>query len=57
LSCNRQGVYFIPAILILPMLLGLTGVEVSQAAADSLSVITAIPYIIWFFRKLDKKTA
>lgn len=57
LSCNRQGVYFIPAILILPMLLGLTGVEVSQAAADFLSVITAIPYIIWFFRKLDKKTA
>lgn len=54
LSCNRQGFYFIPSILILPLLFGLTGVEISQAAADFLSVLTAIPYIVWFFRLLDK---
>ncbi len=54
LSCNRQGVYFIPAILILPRLFGITGVEISQMVSDVLSVITAIPYVLWFFRKLDK---
>ena len=54
LSMNRQGVYFIPAILILPHFLGLTGVEISQAVADFLSVFTAIPYIIWFFKGLEK---
>ena len=62
LSMNRQGFYFIPAILILPRLLGLFGVEISQAIADLLSTFTAIPYLIWFFRKLkrlesDKKKA
>ncbi len=51
---NRQGVYFIPAILILPRLFGLSGVETSQAAADILSAITAIPYLIHMFHKLDR---
>ena len=54
LSMNRQGVYFIPAILILPYFFGLFGVEISQAVADLLSTFTAIPYLIWFFRKLPK---
>ena len=52
LSMNRQGFYFIPAILILPRLIGLFGVEISQAIADLLSTFTAIPYLVWFFRKL-----
>ena len=54
LSMNRQGIYFIPAILILPRILGLTGVEISQFVADALSAVTAIPYAIHFFRKLEK---
>lgn len=54
LSMNRQGVYFIPAILILPKLFGLFGVEIAQAVADILSTITAIPYIYWFFKKINK---
>lgn len=48
LSCNRQGVYFIPFILILPFFMGLFGVEIAQAAADFLSILTAIPFLIWF---------
>lgn len=54
LSCNRQGVYFIPLILVLPHLLGVFGVEIAQACSDFLSVITAIPYLIWFLRKMEK---
>jgi Na+-driven multidrug efflux pump len=57
LSMNRQGVYFIPAILILPYFFGLFGVEISQAVADLLSTVTAIPYLIWFFRKLPATTS
>ena len=52
LACNRQGVYFIPLILILPLVWGLTGVEATQAVSDVLSALTAVPYIIWFFRNL-----
>ena len=54
LSMNRQGVYFIPAILILPHLFGLFGLEITQAVADLFSTFTAIPYMIWFFKKLPK---
>ena len=54
LSMNRQGVYFIPAILILPRLFGLFGVEISQAVADLLSTVTAIPYMVWFFKRLHE---
>lgn len=54
LSMNRQGIYFIPAIIILPRLFGLFGVEISQAVSDILSMITAIPYLVWFFKKLNR---
>lgn len=52
LSCNRQGVFFIPVILILPRLVGIFGVEISQTVADALSTIAAVPYIFWFFKKI-----
>ena len=52
LSLNRQGIYFIPLIVLLPRAIGLTGVEVAQASADILSAITAVPYLLWFFGKL-----
>ncbi len=55
LSCNRQGVFFIPLILILPRFLGLFGVEIAQTIADFLSAVTVIPYIIWFFHKYNEK--
>ncbi len=51
LSMNRQGIFFIPAILILPALFGLTGVEISQFVADVCSAICAIPFAIAFFKK------
>jgi len=54
LSMNRQGIYFIPAILILPLCFGLFGVEICQFVADLLSAVTAIPFLIWFFRGLNK---
>lgn len=54
LACNRQGVFFIPLIITLPILFGIKGVEMTQMGADILSFITAIPYVIWFFTKLKK---
>ena len=39
----RQGIFFLPAILILPLLFGLFGVQIGQAAADVLSFFLAIP--------------
>ena len=39
----RNGIFFIPLILILPLFLGLTGVELTQPIADVLTFFLAVP--------------
>ena len=39
----RNGICFIPLILILPRLFGITGVEITQSCADILSTLIAVP--------------
>ncbi len=39
----RQGLFFIPAILILPLIFGLFGVQIAQAVADALSFVMVVP--------------
>jgi len=56
LAAARNGIFFIPLILILPYFLGLKGVEICQAVCDILSFILAIPLIIHFFRSLNRNT-
>ncbi len=43
LAMARQGLFFIPAVLILPHFLDLFGIQLSQAVADVISVLCAIP--------------
>lgn len=54
LSICRNGLFFLPAILLLPLWLGLQGVQVAQAVADVLTFILAVPYAFWINRKLKK---
>ena len=51
-SSSRNGIFFIPLILILPRLFGLTGVEITQAVADILSFLLAIPLARSELRKM-----
>lgn len=53
LALARQGLFFIPAILILPRIWGFTGVALSQPVADVCSLILAIPLSNGFLRKLS----
>lgn len=47
LAASRQGLFFIPALLILPGFLGLLGIQMAQAVADVLSfIITTVIYRI-----------
>ena len=55
LSCCRQGLFFIPLILILPHLWGLTGIEYSQAISDAMTFLVSVPFTIWFFKNLKKE--
>jgi len=52
-SC-RNGICFIPLILVLPAFMGLYGIEMCQALADILSLVFAVPLIRRYFRSLDK---
>lgn len=52
LSIARQGLFFIPAILLLPRWLGLQGVEMAQAAADLCTFILTLPFAIQVNRRL-----
>lgn len=52
LSICRNGLFFLPAILLLPLALGLQGVQMAQAVADLLTFLLSIPYAVWINRKL-----
>lgn len=47
----RNGICFIPMILILPVFLGITGVEMAQSVADVLSMFIAVPMAMTELRK------
>ncbi|MBR4265697.1 MAG: MATE family efflux transporter [Bacteroidales bacterium] len=53
-SVMRQGVVFIPLILILPHFIGLKGVEMCQPISDAVSAVVAMSVAIYFFKKLPK---
>lgn len=54
LSIGRNGLFFLPAILILPLFYGLLGVQMAQAVADVFTFMLSLPYAIWISRKLSR---
>lgn len=54
MAASRQGLFFIPAILILSHYLGLNGVEMSQMVSDICATLIAIPLTGSVLRELKK---
>lgn len=54
LSSARQGLFFIPLIIILPDIFGLQGVEMCQAVSDFCSFLLAFPLTVPVLKKLRK---
>lgn len=52
LSCSRQGLFYIPAVLVLPRAFDLFGVQCSQSVSDLLAFLFAVPFTVMFFKKL-----
>ena len=57
LSSARQGLFFLPLILILPGMLGLLGVQLVQPVADILTAVLCVPFLIVFFRGAKRRGA
>ncbi len=57
LSVSRQGLFYIPTVLILPHAVGMFGVQSCQAISDLLSFVFALPFTFLFFKKLKEEEA
>lgn len=55
LSLCRQGIFFLPLIVILPHFFQLTGVQITQTCADILSAGCCLPFVFLFFRELKAR--
>ncbi len=55
LAAARQGLFFIPFILILPAYLGLLGVQMSQMCSDICSFLLAMPLSWSFLKEMKRK--
>ena len=55
LSTCRQGIFFIPLILILPTFLGLPGVQLTQSFSDVCTILVSAPFLAHFLRMLSRK--
>ncbi len=53
LSTLRQGLFFVPIVIILPYFFGLLGVQLSQPVSDFIALIVSIPYFVMFVKKLN----
>ena len=55
LAVARQGLFFIPLVLTLPLFLGQTGVEMTQAVADGLTMLCAVPIHLYVLKNMGKE--
>ncbi len=55
LSASRQGLFYIPCVLIIPRIFGLVGVQACQAVSDFCAFLFAIPFTLLFFKTLSKE--
>ena len=55
LACCRQGICFIPLILTLPRIWGLSGIELCQPIADGLTFCISVPFLLPFLKELKEQ--
>lgn len=56
ISMGRQGLFFIPALLILPQFYGLKGLMLTQPVADVATCLFSVPFTVWILRELQRQT-
>ena len=56
-AISKQGLFFIPAILILPSLLGIPGLQLAQPVADGLTFVLTQVIVVMVVKELRGMTA
>ena len=55
LAAARQGLFFIPAVLILPHVLGELGVQLAQSLSDVCAFALTVPLVLGVLRDMDRQ--
>jgi len=55
LSVARQGLFFIPLVLTLSALFGLIGIQITQACADVLTFLCAVPIHLYVMKGMQQQ--
>jgi len=55
LSSLRNGLCFIPILLVFSLIWKLQGIQIAQAVADVMTSLICIPFTVNFFSKLQKE--
>lgn len=55
IAAARQGLFFLPLILTLPRIFGLTGIEICQMISDILTFILAVPLGISVLKEMKEE--
>lgn len=52
LACCQNGLFYIPLILLMNKLMGVTGIELAQPIAYIMAAITSVPFLLAFTKQL-----
>ena len=55
LACCQNGIFFIPLVLILPKIFGITGLEVSQPISYLIAAVVSVPFLLSFLKSLKEE--
>lgn len=55
LAMSRQGLFYIPAVLILPQFMGFVGIQMSQMVSDGISFVVSIILTVGVLKDLKRK--
>ena len=56
LAVARQGLFFIPMVLVLPLFLDALGIQMAQSAADVLTFLCAVPIQLRVLKTLERES-
>ena len=56
MAVARQGIFFIPSILLLPLVFGTLGIQMAQAVSDTCTLLCAVPLQLYILRTVSRET-
>ena len=56
MAMARQGIFFIPAVLFLPLAFGVLGIQMAQAVSDFCTLLCAVPLQLHILRSLSRES-